>query len=81
MKIVIIGGSIGGLSTAVALKQIGFDVEIYERDNQTSDIGAGIVCWPNASFVLDKLTYVRTLFKNHNIFFQKGWYLKSHYEY
>lgn len=55
MKIGILGGGIGGLSTAVALKQAGFNVDIYERHSRPSEIGAGIVCWPNASFVLERL--------------------------
>ncbi len=55
LKISILGGGIGGLSTAIALKQAGFDVEVYERHNQPTVIGAGIVCWPNASFVLGQL--------------------------
>lgn len=55
MKIGILGGGIGGLSTAIALKMAGFEVDVYERRASTTQIGAGIVCWPNASFVLDKL--------------------------
>ena len=55
MNIGILGGGIGGLSTAIALKQEGFDVSIYERHSQPSEIGAGIVCWPNASFILEQL--------------------------
>jgi len=55
MKIAILGAGVGGLSTAIALKQEGFDVEIYERQPTITEIGAGIVCWPNASFVLEQL--------------------------
>lgn len=55
MNIGILGGGIGGLSTAIALKQEGFDVSIYERHSKPSEIGAGIVCWPNASFILEQL--------------------------
>lgn len=55
MKIGILGGGIGGLSTAIALKQEGFDVAVYERFGRPTEIGAGIVCWPNASFILDQL--------------------------
>lgn len=55
MNIGILGGGIGGVSTAIALKQAGFDVSIYERHNKPSEIGAGIVCWPNASFILEQL--------------------------
>ncbi len=55
MKIVVTGAGVAGLSTAIALKQKGFDTEIYERHSQRTEIGAGIVCWPNASFVLQEL--------------------------
>ena len=55
MTICILGGGIGGLSTAIALKQAGFEVDVYERHSKPSEIGAGIVCWPNASFVLEQL--------------------------
>ncbi len=55
MKIKILGAGVGGLSTAIALKKKGFDVDVYERQEERSDIGAGIVCWPNASFVLKEL--------------------------
>ena len=55
MKIGILGGGIGGLSTAIALKQKGFDVDVFERYSRPTEIGAGIVCWPNASFVLEQL--------------------------
>lgn len=55
MNIGILGGGIGGLSSAIALKQEGFDVSIYERHNTSSEIGAGIVCWPNASYILEQL--------------------------
>ncbi len=55
MNIAILGGGIGGLSTAIALKQGGFDVSVYERHSKPSEIGAGIVCWPNASFILEQL--------------------------
>ncbi|MER2490838.1 FAD-dependent monooxygenase [Catenovulum sediminis] len=55
MNIGILGGGIGGLSSAIALKQRGFKVDVYERHAGPSEIGAGIVCWPNASFVLEQL--------------------------
>ncbi|MFT5760347.1 MAG: FAD-dependent urate hydroxylase [Alteromonadaceae bacterium] len=55
MKVAILGAGVGGLSTAIALKQAGFDVDVYERQPVTTEIGAGIVCWPNATFVLEQL--------------------------
>ena len=55
MKIKILGAGVGGLCTAIALKKIGYDIDVYERHTERSHIGAGIVCWPNASFVLKEL--------------------------
>lgn len=47
MKIIVIGGSIGGLSAGIALMQQGFDVEIYERAaKDMKDRGAGLVIQP-----------------------------------
>jgi len=55
MKISLLGAGVGGLGSAIALKQKGFDVDVYERDPEIRNIGAGIVCWPNAAFVLDQI--------------------------
>jgi len=55
MKVAILGGGVAGISTAIALKQRGFDVVVYERHQGPSNMGAGIVVWPNAAFVLDQL--------------------------
>lgn len=55
MNIAILGGGVAGVSSAIALKMKGFDVSIYERYGSSSNIGAGIVVWPNAAYVLDRL--------------------------
>jgi len=55
MNVSILGGGVAGLSTAIALKQFGFKVTVYEKHKTETNIGAGIVVWPNASYVLDKL--------------------------
>lgn len=48
MKIIIIGGSIGGLSAGIALHCRGYDVEIYERSaSRMQDRGAGLVIQPD----------------------------------
>jgi salicylate hydroxylase len=52
MRIGIVGGGIGGLTAALAMKQAGFDVTVYERSSQLSDLGAGITLAPNATRVL-----------------------------
>ena len=56
LKIAIIGGGIGGLTTAIALQQKGFtDIVVYERRAEMQSVGAGFVIWANASWVLNKL--------------------------
>ncbi|RPI47714.1 MAG: monooxygenase [Betaproteobacteria bacterium] len=52
MKIAIIGGGIGGLTTALAMTQAGFAVTVHERASQLADQGAGITLAPNATRVL-----------------------------
>jgi len=55
MKIDIIGGGIGGLTTAIELIQKGFDVKVYEQAATIKEVGAGIVLANNAMQVYKKL--------------------------
>lgn len=43
-KALIIGGGIGGLATAIALKQIGLTVEVYERVTTLREVGPACRC-------------------------------------
>jgi 2-polyprenyl-6-methoxyphenol hydroxylase-like FAD-dependent oxidoreductase len=54
-KVLIVGAGIGGLATAIALRQVGFQVEVYEDSPVLREIGAGITLWANATGVLGKL--------------------------
>ncbi len=55
MNIAIIGGGISGLTTALALKKLGFDCQVYEKATELNEVGAGIWMQPNAMKVLDWL--------------------------
>ena len=55
VQIAIIGGGIGGLTAALALRQAGFQPEIFEQAPALLDVGAAIALWPNAIRVLDRL--------------------------
>jgi FAD-dependent urate hydroxylase len=55
MEVVILGGGVAGVSSAIALTRQGFDVRVYERHDSETHIGAGIVVWPNAACVLRQL--------------------------
>lgn len=47
-RIAIIGGGIGGLTAAVALRQRGIDAQVFEQSATISEIGAGVALTPNA---------------------------------
>lgn len=55
MEVLISGAGIAGLCVALALKQRGHTVHIYERAKTPSGMGAGISLWPNAIKALDQL--------------------------
>jgi 2-polyprenyl-6-methoxyphenol hydroxylase-like FAD-dependent oxidoreductase len=55
MRIIIIGGGIGGLTTAIALSKVGADVQVYERAPELREVGAGIALASNAIRALDAL--------------------------
>jgi 2-polyprenyl-6-methoxyphenol hydroxylase-like FAD-dependent oxidoreductase len=55
MRALIIGGGIGGLSVALALKKIGVEVQVFERAAAIREVGAAIAVWPNALKLCDKL--------------------------
>jgi FAD-dependent urate hydroxylase len=55
MRIIIVGAGIGGITAAIALKQRGLDVEVYERAAEIKEVGAGISLWPNALKALHQL--------------------------
>ncbi len=55
MSIVIVGGGIGGLCAALALRQVGYAPEVYEQAPALLEIGAAIAVWPNALRVLLRL--------------------------
>ncbi|HEV3383398.1 MAG TPA: FAD-dependent monooxygenase [Gemmata sp.] len=54
-RAVIVGAGIGGLTAAIALKQTGWDVSVYERAWELREVGAGVTLWANAVKVLRKL--------------------------
>lgn len=51
-RVLIVGGGIGGLAAAVALRRKGIETEIYEQATELTEIGAGLSVWPNRTTVL-----------------------------
>lgn len=55
VQIAIVGGGIGGLTTALTLRQAGFEPEVFEQAPALFDVGAAIAIWPNAMRVLERV--------------------------
>jgi len=54
-RVLIIGGGIGGMTAAVALRRREIEVEVYERAAALTEVGAGVSLWPNALKALYQL--------------------------
>jgi 2-polyprenyl-6-methoxyphenol hydroxylase-like FAD-dependent oxidoreductase len=52
---IVVGGGLGGLTAAVALRRVGWDVTVLERAERFGEVGAGIVLFANALRCLDAL--------------------------
>lgn len=54
-KAIIVGGGIGGLTAAIALRQVDVDAVVFEKADELREIGAGISLWVNATRALERL--------------------------
>ena len=52
LRVAIVGGGIGGLSAAVALRTTGAQVRVFEQARQLSEVGAGLGLQHNGQRVL-----------------------------
>jgi 2-polyprenyl-6-methoxyphenol hydroxylase-like FAD-dependent oxidoreductase len=48
MKVIIIGGGIGGIATALMLHQRGVDCEVFEQSEEVRELGVGLTLLPHA---------------------------------
>ena len=54
-QVVIVGAGVGGLCAAIALRRSGLEVVVLEQATAMREVGAGILLWPNAMRVLQRL--------------------------
>ena len=45
---IVVGGGIGGLTAAIALRSVGIEPVVFERAPQMREVGAGVALWVNA---------------------------------
>jgi 3-hydroxybenzoate 6-monooxygenase len=57
-QVLIVGGGIGGLTTALALERQGIPTQVIEQAAEFKEIGAGIQIGPNAFWMLERLGLV-----------------------
>src|SRR3954451_7301154 len=55
MRVIVAGGGIGGLTTAIALRHHGIDALVLEQAETMAEIGAGIQIASNAAIVLREI--------------------------
>ncbi|KAJ6186171.1 hypothetical protein N7519_007472 [Penicillium mononematosum] len=55
LKILIVGAGIGGLTAAIALRNHGHDIQIFEQSHLATETGAAIHLAPNANGLLRRL--------------------------
>jgi salicylate hydroxylase len=55
MRVLVVGGGIGGLATGIALAQRGHSVSVLEQAPELSEVGAGLQIAPNGWRVLEAL--------------------------
>lgn len=63
-QIAIAGAGIAGLTAALAFAHHGFEVSVFERSAQLSEVGAGVQVSPNATRILDRLGILEAVVKN-----------------
>jgi 2-polyprenyl-6-methoxyphenol hydroxylase-like FAD-dependent oxidoreductase len=73
MRIAIMGGGIGGLTTALGLRQFGFEPQVFEQAPELLEVGAAILIWPNAMRVLHRLGLAETIRQRGGILEQARW--------
>src|SRR6476659_2878765 len=63
VPLLIVGGGIGGLATALAAARAGRRVHVLEKSPEFTELGAGLQLAPNATRMLDQLGVLQDVLK------------------
>ncbi|MFF0498046.1 FAD-dependent monooxygenase [Nocardia aobensis] len=55
LRVIVVGGGIGGMAAAIALHRRGHDVQVWERAADIGEVGSGLTLWPNGLRALDAI--------------------------
>jgi salicylate hydroxylase len=55
MRVIVVGGGIGGMATAIALEKAGFEPLVLERSEELAEVGAGLGLSANAMKAMEHL--------------------------
>jgi salicylate hydroxylase len=61
-RIAIVGAGLGGLAAAIALRRMGFEVQVYEQAFELGEFGAGINISPNSVKYFDAMGLAEKLY-------------------
>jgi salicylate hydroxylase len=61
LRAAIVGGGIGGLSAANALRRRGIEVTVFEQAKALGEVGAGVFIYPNSLRQLERMGFGRPL--------------------
>jgi salicylate hydroxylase len=70
IPLLVVGGGIGGLATAIAASRAGYRVHVLERAREFGEIGAGLQLAPNALRMMDRLGILEDV-RRHAMFPEK----------
>ncbi|WZB63436.1 FAD-dependent monooxygenase [Achromobacter xylosoxidans] len=61
--VAIVGAGIGGLAAALAIRQAGLSVSVYDQASRLEPLGASLTLWPNAMRCLRALGVAEPLLR------------------
>jgi salicylate hydroxylase len=76
-RVAIVGGGIGGLFAANALRAAGLDADLYERAPILTEVGAGVQLTPNSVKLLERVGLGEAVDRAGARFTDRSWYYRE----